>query len=66
MHWNAKRDFQKPSKPIKCLPVENAYGCGYATLNRLVLSWRLKLEMVVWEVTFSGSLFHSTGTAVAK
>ena len=31
-----------------------------------VLSWFLKLEMICYDLTVTGSLFHSTGAAVVK
>ena len=35
-------------------------------LNRYIFRWLLKQDMVCWEVTNTGSLFHSTDAAVAK
>ena len=42
------------------------YGAGYFNLNKCILNWLLKLEMVCWDLVLSASLFHLVSTALAK
>ena len=41
-------------------------GAGYIYLNMYVLRWLSELQMVRWDLTISGSLFNSTGVALAN
>ena len=73
MRLNSKSGRSKPRrgrKPNKHLPRRDVHGGGHGdghtNLYRHVFGWLLELEMVCWDLTISGSLFHSAGVAVAK